>query len=71
MTVQALRHRLGEQHFWQVLRGWVALNRNATATTEDLMTLAEQISGEDLDSFWQAWLFTPARPARTEANGLL
>ena len=71
MTVQALRHRLGEQHFWQVLRGWVALNRNATATTEDLMTLTEQISGEDLDSFWQAWLFTPARPARTEANGLV
>lgn len=71
MTVQALRHRVGEQHFWQVLRGWVALNRNATATTEDLMALAEQISGEDLDSFWQAWLFTPARPAWSAATGLV
>ena len=31
--------------------------------------LAEQVSGEDLDAFFQAWLFDGARPAHTADNG--
>ena len=34
------------------------------------MALAEQMSGEDLDGFFQAWLYDTTQPARTAANGL-
>ena len=32
--------------------------------------LAERVSGEPLDGFFDAWLRTGRKPARTEANGL-
>lgn len=70
MTLQALRHRIGEHDFWVVLRGWVALHRNGTATTEDLEALTAQVTGLDLTSFWDAWLVSPTRPAPTSDNGL-
>jgi hypothetical protein len=28
------------------------------------------VSGQQLDDFFTAWLFTPRKPARTAANGL-
>jgi hypothetical protein len=32
--------------------------------------VAERISGANLNGFFNAWFFTPAKPARTAANGL-
>ena len=70
MTLQALRHRIGETEFWTILRTWAADREGGNGTTEEFQALAEQVSGEDLDAFFQAWLFDGARPARTAANGL-
>ena len=33
---------------------------NGNATTEDFIALAEEVSGEQLDDFFDAWLFAPA-----------
>ena len=44
---------------------------HGTGTVEEFEALAEQVSGQDLDSFFTAWLRTGARPARTAANGLV
>jgi aminopeptidase N len=69
MALQALRHRIGREDFWRLLRTWVARHRHGVASTEDFTTLAEAVSGEELDGFFQAWLRDPVRPARTAANG--
>ena len=65
MTLQALRHRVGESAFWTILRTWVADREGGNGTTEEFQALAEQVSGEDLDGFFTAWLVTGERPAHT------
>jgi len=70
MTLQALRHRIGDDAFWRLLRAWVHDRRGGNGSTEDFVALAGQVSGEDLTGFFQAWLRDPARPAHTRANGL-
>jgi aminopeptidase N len=69
MTLQALRHRVGESAFWTILRTWVADREGGNGTTEEFQALAEQVSGEDLDGFFTAWLVTGERPAHTPENG--
>ncbi len=70
MTLQALRNRIGDPQFESLLRTWVAERSGSTARSAAFERLAEQISGEDLSSFFDAWLRTAARPARTADNGL-
>ena len=62
MTLQALRAKLGDETFFALLRTWYAENRNANASTADLIALAEQISGQQLDAFFDAWLYTEGKP---------
>jgi aminopeptidase N len=70
MTLQALRHRVGEADFNRLLRSWVRLHRGGTASGAQFERLAEQVSGKQLDGFFDAWLRTSGKPARTAANGL-
>jgi aminopeptidase N len=69
MTLQALRQRVGESAFWTTLRTWAADHAAGNGTTEEFQALAEQVSGEDLDGFFQAWLVTGERPDHTPDNG--
>lgn len=69
MALVALRTRIGSTDFGRLLRAWVRSKRGTTGSTPEFEALAERISGEDLDGFFQAWLRTPAPPARTAANG--
>ena len=70
MTFQALRHKVGERAFWQVLRSWVSLHRGGNASTADFEELAEQVTGVSLGAFFDVWLRGTTRPDRTAANGL-
>jgi aminopeptidase N len=62
MTLQALREKIGDGPFFQILRTWTAQHRYGTATTEEFIALSEQISGQDLSNFFQVWLYTPEKP---------
>jgi aminopeptidase N len=62
MTLQALREKIGDDAFFQILRTWVAQHSYGTATTEQFIALSEQISGQSLDSFFQTWLYTRGKP---------
>jgi aminopeptidase N len=42
----------------------------AHGTGTEFRSLAEEVSGEDLRSFFSAWLDTGAKPAATVENGL-
>ncbi len=71
MTLQALRNRIGDEKFWLLMQTWLAQKEGGNATSEEFEALAAQVSGQDLASFFTAWLRTGAKPAKTAENGLL
>jgi aminopeptidase N len=64
VLLHELRQRLGDETFFSLLQEWAARYRYSTATTDDFIALAEEISGEDLDGFFTDWLYTPWTPER-------
>jgi aminopeptidase N len=62
MTLQALRETIGDADFFALLKTWYSENRYANATTADFIETAERVSGEQLDAFFEAWLFSRTRP---------
>ena len=56
LTLHALRRTVGDDVFFEILQRWVADNDNGNGTTEDFVALAEDLAGEDLDDFFEAWL---------------
>ncbi|WP_109507388.1 M1 family metallopeptidase [Nocardioides speluncae] len=71
MTVQALRHRIGEDDFSDLIRTWLRNKRNGNGSVANFRQLAEVVSGEQLGGFFNAWLLSTNKPAKTQANGLL
>ena len=62
LTLHALRLRVGDDAFFAILRTWPERYRNGNATTEDFIALSEELSGQDLDAFFQGWLYEIALP---------
>lgn len=62
MTLQALRVKIGDDAFFRLLRTWYAENRYGNVRTADFVALAEQISGQQLDAFFDVWLYTSGKP---------
>ena len=62
MTLQALREKIGDADFFEILRTWAAENQYGNVTTPEFIALAEQISGQDLDHFFDVWLYQPEKP---------
>jgi len=62
MALQALRETVGDDAFFTILRRWVDEHRGGAAATEDLVALAEEVSGQDLDDLFQRWVYEPVRP---------
>jgi aminopeptidase N len=71
MAVQALRQRIGDTAFWQLLRTWVAQRRYGNGAVPEFEALAASVSGQDLTGFFDAWLRGMKPPARTATNGLV
>jgi aminopeptidase N len=70
MALQALRHRIGNDDFWRLLRRWLRVHHFANATSAGFEAMAAEVSGENLDGFFDAWLRDDVPPPRTPANGL-
>ena len=62
MTLQALREKVGDFTFFQIMRGWAAQNRHGNVTTARFIALSEQLSGMNLDHFFDVWLYQPDKP---------
>jgi aminopeptidase N len=63
LTLEALREKLGDPAFYAILRRWVADHLYASASTQDFISLAESVSGQQLDHFFHVWLYQRGRPA--------
>jgi aminopeptidase N len=64
LLLDDLRHRIGDEAFFRLLREWAARHRFGNANTQDFIALAEDVSGQDLGSFFDDWLVTPWTPDR-------
>lgn len=69
LTLHALRLKVGDGAFFDILREWNERHHLANATTADFIALAEEIGGVELSSFFDEWLHgegrLPGIPART------
>jgi aminopeptidase N len=63
MTLQALREKIGDLAFFQLLKDWAQKNRYGNVTTAQFIALAEKKSGQDLTQFFKVWIFQAEKPA--------
>lgn len=62
MTLQALRVKIGDEGFFRLLRRWYKRNRDGNVTTAEFIAAAERVSGQQLDAFFDVWLYQPVKP---------
>jgi aminopeptidase N len=62
MTLEALREKIGDLAFFQLIRDWATRNRYGNVTTRQFIALAEKWAGRDLTAFFDAWIFQDAKP---------
>jgi aminopeptidase N len=63
MTLHVLRREIGDATFFALMKRWAADHRYRSATTQQFIALAEQMSGKRLRDLFDAWLYQPRRPA--------
>ncbi|MEO6850901.1 MAG: M1 family metallopeptidase [Mucilaginibacter sp.] len=61
-VLHMLRRKLGDAAFWKGIRAYYAKYDGSNANTDDLRTIMEQASGQNLEQFFKQWLFTPGHP---------
>jgi aminopeptidase N len=69
LVLYALREEIGRPAFERLQRAWVGRYQDGTASTEDFVRLAAEISRRDLDGFFRGWLYgekTPPMPGHPD-----
>jgi hypothetical protein len=62
IVLHALRIEIGEQAFFNVLRVYYEQHAYGNASTEDFISVAVDISEQNLQSFFDAWLYNAKMP---------
>jgi len=62
LTLHALRLTVGDDTFFKILRTYYYRYQFGNSSTEDFIDVAENISGSDLKSFFDAWLYASPIP---------
>lgn len=55
-----LRFEVGDSTFFSILRQYFNTYKYANASTQDFITIAEQLSKKDLSQFFEQWLYKPS-----------
>lgn len=55
-VLHVLRGQIGTELFWAGIREYYALYQNSTASTDDLQRVMEEVSGQELQWFFDQWL---------------
>lgn len=67
-VLHALRLRVGDETFFDILRTYYDRFKYGNATTADFIGVAEEISGEQLDELFEGWLYADTVPDVPEMN---
>jgi hypothetical protein len=62
-VLHMLRHVVGDTNFFNILAAYRAAYFGSAATTEDFQAVCESVSGQDLDYFFQEWIYGERVPA--------
>jgi aminopeptidase N len=61
-VLHMLRHEVGTDTFWEGLRAYYERYRNGNASTRDFRAVMEDVSGQDLRSFFEQWTRRAGHP---------
>ncbi len=61
-VLHSLRGLLGDKVFFDGLREYYQSKRSGTASTEDLRSSLERVSGKNLDEFFRRWVYQAGHP---------
>jgi len=61
-VLHMLRRKLGDTQFWKGIRTYYATYAGGNASTGDLQKVFEEVSHQDLQTFFRQWLYTPGQP---------
>ena len=64
LLLHDLREQLGDETFFVLLQEWAARYRHGNGSTAEFIALAEEVSEQNLDAFFDDWLSTPWTPER-------
>ncbi|MER6500532.1 M1 family metallopeptidase [Streptomyces sp. NPDC001455] len=70
LALQALRDKLGDETFFELLKGWPAEHAYGNASVGDFVAYAERVSGTPLAVFFDTWLYQPSRPGAPSGTRL-
>jgi aminopeptidase N len=62
LTLHALRLTVGDAAFFDILRTYSERYKYGNARTSDFIALAEEVSGQELDALFDAWLYAETLP---------
>ena len=63
-TLHTLRHDIGDEDFFNILQTYQSRYAYSHASIPDFIAVAEEISGRDLDTFFNDWLYSENVPPR-------
>jgi aminopeptidase N len=61
-VLHMLRHDIGDYLFWKAIRQYYSTYKNSNALTVDFENVVEEVSGKNLDLFFNQWLFLSGHP---------
>jgi len=61
-----LRGYLGEEVFWRSIKRYSEINRGSSVTTIDLQKTLEQESNQNLDPFFNKWVYGTSLPKQQD-----
>jgi aminopeptidase N len=62
LLLHALRHEMGDEEFFVLVKAWAAEHRHSLVTSADFVALAEVYAGRSLRDFFARWLDSPRLP---------
>jgi aminopeptidase N len=62
MTLHALRGKIGDTAFFKLVKDWASTHKYGNVSTADFIGQAEKVSGKDLKSFFDVWLYQKGKP---------
>jgi hypothetical protein len=71
LTLYALQLEVGDEAFFETLSTYVERYGDSNVTTADFIAVAEEVSGQELDEFFDLWLYSetvPELPGETAAS---
>ena len=61
-VLHMLRRRIGDSLFWKGISTYFTTYRNRNANSEDFEKVIENVSGQNLQTFFHQWLYIPGHP---------